>query len=79
MQDDVNGVSWLYADLLADLGIKFYTAAINPMRVRLRRGRRGVVFIVALSTSLSVNSPAGRLACLRSAGIGTSTVRLDFQ
>ncbi len=32
MQDDVNGVSWLYADLLADLGIKFYTAAINPIR-----------------------------------------------
>lgn len=32
MQDDVNGVSWLFADLLADLGIKFYTAAINPIR-----------------------------------------------
>jgi hypothetical protein len=32
MQDDVNGVSWLYADLLADLGIWFYTAAINPIR-----------------------------------------------
>ncbi len=32
MQDDVNGVSWLYADLLADLGVKFYTAAINPIR-----------------------------------------------
>ena len=32
MQDDVNGVSWLYADLWADLGIKFYTAAINPIR-----------------------------------------------
>ena len=32
MQDDVNGVSWLYADLLHDLGIKFYTAAINPIR-----------------------------------------------
>jgi len=32
MQDDVNGVSWLYADLLAELGIKFYTAAINPIR-----------------------------------------------
>jgi len=32
MQDDVNGVSWLYADLLADLGISFYTAAINPIR-----------------------------------------------
>ncbi len=32
MQDDVNGVSWLFADLLADLGITFYTAAINPIR-----------------------------------------------
>jgi hypothetical protein len=32
MQDDVNGVSWLYADLLADVNIKFYTAAINPIR-----------------------------------------------
>ena len=32
MQDDVNGVSWLYADLLADLGIWFYTAAVNPIR-----------------------------------------------
>ena len=32
MQDDVNGVSWLYADLLHDLGVKFYTAAINPIR-----------------------------------------------
>lgn len=32
MQDDVNGVSWLFADLLADLGITFYTAAVNPIR-----------------------------------------------
>ena len=32
MQDDVNGVSWLFADLLAELGITFYTAAINPIR-----------------------------------------------
>ncbi|MBF0678456.1 MAG: hypothetical protein IR164_05915 [Devosia sp.] len=32
MQDDVNGVSWLYADLLADLGISFYTQAVNPIR-----------------------------------------------
>ena len=32
MQDDVNGVSWLFADLLAELGIWFYTAAINPIR-----------------------------------------------
>ena len=32
MQDDVNGISWLYADLLAELGVWFYTAAINPIR-----------------------------------------------
>ncbi len=32
MQDDVNGVSWMFADLLADLGVWFYTAAINPIR-----------------------------------------------
>ena len=32
MQDDVNGVSWLFADLLADVGISFYTAAVNPIR-----------------------------------------------
>ena len=32
MQDDVNGVSWLFADLLAELGVWFYTAAINPIR-----------------------------------------------
>ena len=32
MQDDVNGISWLYADLLAKLGVWFYTAAINPIR-----------------------------------------------
>ena len=32
MQDDVNGVSWLFADLLASLGVWFYTAAINPIR-----------------------------------------------
>lgn len=32
MQDDVNGVSWLYADLLAELGINFYTQAVNPIR-----------------------------------------------
>ncbi|MGN6100194.1 MAG: glycoside hydrolase family 38 C-terminal domain-containing protein [Devosia sp.] len=32
MQDDVNGVSWLYADLLAELGVWFYSAAINPIR-----------------------------------------------
>lgn len=32
MQDDVNGVSWLYADLLAEIGISFYTQAVNPIR-----------------------------------------------
>jgi alpha-mannosidase len=32
MQDDVNGVSWLFADLLAELGVWFYTAAVNPIR-----------------------------------------------
>jgi hypothetical protein len=33
MQDDVNGVSWLFADLLADVvGITLYTAAVNPIR-----------------------------------------------
>lgn len=32
MQDDVNGASWLFADLLSDLGITFYTAAVNPIR-----------------------------------------------
>jgi hypothetical protein len=32
MQDDVNGISWLYADLLGALGVWFYTAAINPIR-----------------------------------------------
>lgn len=32
MQDDVNGVSWLFADLLAEIGIPYYTAAINPIR-----------------------------------------------
>lgn len=32
MQDDVNGVSWLFADLLSSLGVWFYTAAVNPIR-----------------------------------------------
>ncbi|SHG28073.1 Glycosyl hydrolases family 38 N-terminal domain-containing protein [Kaistia soli DSM 19436] len=32
MQDDVNGISWLFADLLAELGVWFYSAAINPIR-----------------------------------------------
>ncbi len=32
MQDDVNGVSWMFADLLAEISIPYYTAAINPIR-----------------------------------------------
>ncbi|MEW5974875.1 MAG: glycosyl hydrolase-related protein [Acidobacteriota bacterium] len=32
MQDDVNGISWLFADLLAALGIGFLTLAVNPIR-----------------------------------------------
>lgn len=32
MQCDVNGISWLYADLLADIGIELMTMAVNPLR-----------------------------------------------
>jgi alpha-mannosidase len=32
MQCDVNGVSWLYADLLAQLGVELLTMAVNPLR-----------------------------------------------
>jgi hypothetical protein len=32
MQCDVNGISWLYADLLAEIGIELVTMAINPLR-----------------------------------------------
>src|SRR5215211_2993819 len=32
MQCDVNGVSWLYADLLPQVGIELLTMAINPLR-----------------------------------------------
>ncbi len=32
MQCDVNGVSWLYADLLPTLGIDLLTMAVNPLR-----------------------------------------------
>ncbi len=32
MQDDVNGISWLFADLLPAVGIEFLTLAINPIR-----------------------------------------------
>ena len=32
MQCDVNGVSWLYADLLDESGVELMTMAINPLR-----------------------------------------------
>jgi len=32
MQDDVNGISWLYADLFSMIGIEFFTIAVNPIR-----------------------------------------------
>jgi hypothetical protein len=32
MQSDVNGVSWLFADLLPALGIDFLTMSVNPFR-----------------------------------------------
>lgn len=32
MQDDVNGISWVFADLLPAIGIDFLTLAINPIR-----------------------------------------------
>jgi hypothetical protein len=32
MQDDVNGVSWLFADLLPAIAIHFLTMAVNPIR-----------------------------------------------
>lgn len=32
MQCDVNGISWIYADLLADVGIELLTMAVNPLR-----------------------------------------------
>lgn len=32
MQCDVNGISWLYADLLAESGVELLTMAINPLR-----------------------------------------------
>lgn len=32
MQCDVNGISWLYADLLAEAGIELMTMAVNPLR-----------------------------------------------
>src|SRR5215210_6113908 len=32
MQCDVNGISWVYADLLAEAGIELLTMAVNPIR-----------------------------------------------
>ncbi len=32
MQCDVNGISWRYADLLAEIGIELMTMAVNPLR-----------------------------------------------
>ncbi|MFL5762189.1 MAG: glycosyl hydrolase-related protein [Thermomicrobiales bacterium] len=32
MQCDVNGVSWLYADLLPQIGVELMTMAVNPLR-----------------------------------------------
>ena len=32
MQCDVNGISWLYADLLAEIGVELMTMAVNPLR-----------------------------------------------
>jgi alpha-mannosidase len=32
MQCDVNGASWLFADLLPAIGIDFFTMAVNPIR-----------------------------------------------
>jgi hypothetical protein len=34
MQDDVNGISWLFADLLPAIGVQTLTLAINQMRGR---------------------------------------------
>ncbi len=32
MQSDVNGIAWLFADLLIDMGIDFLSMSINPVR-----------------------------------------------
>lgn len=37
MQDDVNGISWLFADLLPMIGVDFLTLAINQSRGRAPR------------------------------------------
>ena len=35
MQCDVNGASWIYADLLPQVGIELFTMAVNPLRGHL--------------------------------------------
>jgi alpha-mannosidase len=37
MQCDVNGVSWLFADLLSSIGVEFLTMAVNEVRGRAPR------------------------------------------
>src|SRR5690606_13882483 len=37
MQDDVNGISWVFADLLGAIGVDFLTLAINQSRGRAPR------------------------------------------
>lgn len=37
MQDDVNGISWMFADLLPSIGVDFLTLAINQSRGRAPR------------------------------------------
>ena len=32
MQSDVNGIAWLFADLLLDMGVDFFSMSINPVR-----------------------------------------------
>ncbi|HXW82308.1 MAG TPA: hypothetical protein VEJ84_22615 [Acidimicrobiales bacterium] len=32
MQSDVNGIAWLFADLLLDIGVNFLSMSINPVR-----------------------------------------------
>ena len=32
MQSDANGISWMFADLLAEIGIDFLTMSVNPVR-----------------------------------------------
>jgi alpha-mannosidase len=32
MQSDVNGIAWLFADLLLDMGVDFLSMSINPVR-----------------------------------------------